>query len=360
VIVEIQINYETSEGNREKAVFTLDDTRINLSGRGISKVDLAPLSEHSKLLALDLSDNDLVNVDLSPLSSCKNLEQIRLDQNHRMEFLDLTPLVFLSHLSLIVVDDSINATMDPLWKHLEGRTAKIFGNVTYPTYEAIVTDQGWPTFRDSRLNWLHSVPEIDWFQVQRGLLCELGMQELSGFDGNPRSILEPITGNLSYEEAHRAVYENVVGLLETQLKGGGSTLFLEVDVMKKTVASRLISLLVERRETEMEEVEVLIHKDMMETTALWCTTHGARLIRGLGFRGPKKSTMKGRLVADTHISSRKEIERVFKNASLPLRFRDAESYNDKPAGLDRVSSSLIQYVESHVKAGTGVGMREMR
>jgi hypothetical protein len=70
--------------------------------------------------------------------------------------------------------------------------------------------------------------------------------------------------------------------------------------------------------------------------------------------------MKGRLVADTHISSRKEIERVFKNASLPLRFRDAESYNDKPAGLDRVSSSLIQYVESHVKAGTGVGMREMR
>ncbi|MHA2083512.1 MAG: hypothetical protein ACXABD_07140 [Candidatus Thorarchaeota archaeon] len=360
MIVEIKINYETSEGNREQVVFTIEDTRIDLSGRGISKVDLSPLSKHSKMLALDLSDNDLRDVNLSPLSSCTNMEQIRLDQNKRMEYLDLTPLVFSSHLSLIVVDDLTTATMDPLWKHLEGRNAKIFGNVTYPTYEEIVTDQGWPSFRDSRLSRLESVSEIDWFPVQRGLLCELGMRELSGFDGNPRSVLEPVTGNLSYEEARRAVYENVVGLLERQLKGGGSTLFLEVDVMKKTVASRLISLLVERREMEMEEVEILIHKDMMETTALWCTTHGARLIRGLGFRGPKKSTMKGRLVADTHISSRKEIERVFKNTNLPLRFRDAESYNDKPAGLERVSPSLIQYVESHVKAGTGVGMREMR
>lgn len=358
--MDSQVNYETSDGSREQVSFSLEDTRIDLSRRGISKVDLSMFSEHSKMIALDLSDNDLYSIDLSPLSSCKNIEQIRLDQNSRMEQVDLTPLVFSSHLSLIVVDDSTKATMDPLWKHLEARKAKIFGNVTYPTYEEIVTDQGWTTFRETRLRWLESVPEIDWFPVQRGLLCELGMRELSGFDGNPRFILNPVMGALSYEEAHRAVYENVVGLLENQLKGGGSTLFLEVDVMKKTVASRLISLLVERREMEMEEVEILIHKDMMETTAIWCTTHGARLIRGLGFRGPKKSTMKGRLVADTHISSRKEIERVFNNASLPLRFRDAESYNDKPAGLERVSTSLIQYVESHVKAGTGVGMREMR
>ncbi|MHA1936532.1 MAG: hypothetical protein ACW97A_14785, partial [Candidatus Thorarchaeota archaeon] len=68
--MEIKINYETSEGNREQVVFTIEDTRIDLSGRGISKVDLSPLSEHSKMLALDLSDNDLRDVNLSPLGSC--------------------------------------------------------------------------------------------------------------------------------------------------------------------------------------------------------------------------------------------------------------------------------------------------
>jgi hypothetical protein len=149
----------------------------------------------------------------------------------------------------------------------------------------------WLAYTDlaNRLEWIDIKKRIDpllsdltqeqWFSAQRGLLSGLGMVELAGFDGNPMELLIGTNGGISFKEAIHTIYDNVVRLLEKQLDNNGPTLFLDIDRMRKTRASKLIPTIVERRRNEVENAVIPSIGSKVYLESLWMTHYGFHILK---------------------------------------------------------------------------------
>jgi hypothetical protein len=315
---ELIIRYVSPHGRQEEGKFRCDTSRVELSMRAVIHIDLSPLQDCNQLERLELShnfmetinleplrnaehlrsirikDNRLNDLDLWPLHSCRHLAEIELTEN-RLRTLDVTPIFTCN---LLRADSSVVLTADPILKHIltpemimaqfqsirPDRTAWTATPVViWNDYEVLVEKFGWPLILQRMKSVLSKVPEISWFEAQKGLLEALNMQELSGLDTDPKETLADVSADDSFESAQERIYDRAVELLGEQVQRGGPTLFLDVLKMKDTRASRLIPSIVSQRKTEIEELEVQTLRGTGFLHSLWMTSYGFDVLNVLDF-----------------------------------------------------------------------------
>jgi hypothetical protein len=313
---EFVIRYFSPHGRQEERKFRRDASRIELSMRAASEIDLTPLQHCDKLERLDLShnfletldlvplkdkgilqvlrlqDNRLATLDLWPLHNCPKLVEIELTEN-RLRTLDVTS-VFTCN--LLRADSSVVLTADSILKHIltpekimaqfqSVRTDRTAWTATpvviWNDYDKLVESKGWPLVFQRMKSVLSKISEMNWFDAQKGLLESLGMPELSGLDANPMEILIDVSEEEDYESSKERIYDRVVELLADQLERGGPTLFLDVLKMKDTRASRLIPSIVRRRKTELEGLEVQTIRGIAFLHSIWMTSYGFDVLSAL-------------------------------------------------------------------------------
>jgi hypothetical protein len=313
---EISIRYWSPHGRQEETKFRCDDKKIDLIMRAAKRVDLSDLYKCTNLITLNISNNMLEELDLSPLLKNQTLVEIHLENNHlksldlwplsdcnaltrlsltqnRLKDIDLTPLLACSE---VLLDSSVVISSDYLLRYL--LTSRELAErvllvrpdrapwtappvLMWVSYDTLAEKMEWTAIRERIMIVLNQISENDWYAVQRGLLIGLGMEELAGFDGNPSKLLDTTDVSMDYVTAKRAIFDRAVELLEEQIKNRGPTLFLEIEAMKETRASKLIAKIAEARKREIDNTVVLTKGSTSLMNSLWMTHYGYKILEAL-------------------------------------------------------------------------------
>jgi hypothetical protein len=373
-MIKFVIQYFSPHGRQEEGKFRRDASRIELSMRAASKIDLTPLQDCDKLERLELShnfietldlkplmdkeslqvlrlqDNRLTELDLWPLHNCQNIAEIELTEN-RLRTIDVTPIFTCS---LLRTDSSAVLTADSVLKHVltpekimaqfqSVRTDKTAWTATpvviWNDYEPLVARLGWPLVVQRMKSVLSKIPEVDWFDAQKGLLESLNMHELSGLDSDPMEILADVSTDEDYESSRERIYDRVVELLANQVEGGGPTLFLDVLKMQDTRASRLIPSIVKQRKTELEGLEVQTLRGISFLQSLWMTSYGFDMLSALDCGLTANSI------------DMKQIAAAFEETDFELRIKRVESITHP--SWDNSSRSFRRFIFRLARSHTG-------
>ena len=313
---EITIRYWSPHGRQEETKFHKSHSKIDLVMRAANRVDLTNLRECSCLEILDLSNNMIETLDLTPLQDCPTLKEMYLRGN-RLVNLDLWPLdqcldlqvldlsenrlhsinlspVFLK--TRVIMDSSVVIQADHLLRYIfttkelierfylkrpDGAPWSAIPVIIWLDFKTLSEETNWRTMRDRVAMLIKSLPKEKWFSCQRGFLQSLGMGELSGYDGNPIRLIDTTESDMSYSEARNAIYDRTLDLLEGQLVDNGPTLFLEVERMKNTRASKLIPQIIELREKEIENTTLQIKGSRIFLRPLWLTHYGLTILKAM-------------------------------------------------------------------------------
>ncbi len=367
---EITIRYWSPHGRQEETKFHSGHSKIDLVMRAAKEVDLTDLQECNKLEFLDLSNNMLESLDLSPLSNCSTLKEINLRNNHLTQ-IDLWPLFNSQSLRLLDLSENRlhQINLSPVFLkskvkadsftviqadcmlryvytqkelsekfHLirpDGAPWPAVPVIIWTDHKAISKDIDWGMMKQRIVQIIESVPKQKWFSFQRGLLQSLGMSELSGYDNNPLDLIDMIDNEMPYPEARNAIYDRVLDLLQNQLENDGPTLFLDIENMKKTRASKLIPVIIELRKREIESTVVQIKGSRIFLRPLWLTHYGFTILHAMGMG----------LTTDSEGLER--IERSFSKLDLTLKLKKVKvvqpSYSGKGSlGLQGHLFNLIR------------------
>ncbi|MGY5864003.1 MAG: leucine-rich repeat domain-containing protein [Candidatus Thorarchaeota archaeon] len=315
-MTEITIKYWGHQGRQEERKFQCDDRKIDMVMRTAQRVDLSELTKCTELEVLNLTNNMIEEIDLSPLASSKLLTTLQLENNHltsldlwslarsksltnldlknnRLPGLDLTPLFLRAHIELdsfvVISADYIlryGLTSDQLEKRfLLVRPDKAPWTATpviiWNKYETLAKKMEWSDIHQRISTILDQVDERDWFAIQRGLLMGLSLEEIAGYDGDPRDLLSTTTDDMDFTTARNAVFDRAIELLDSQVEVGGSTLFLDTESMKITRASKLIPKIIEARRLEMENAIVQTKGSVALMNSLWFTHYGFKILQAL-------------------------------------------------------------------------------
>ena len=310
---EITIKYWSPHGCQEETKFQCGHTKIDLVRRAAQRVDLSNLTRCQDLKKLDLSHNMLEELDLSPVSSCSLLEEINLQSNHltqlnlwplkdsinltfidvsenRLHGLDLTP-IFLD--TKVRMDSSVVVTADNILRYVftkeelvnqfqllrpDGAEWAVPPVVIWNMYSDMTERYDWAHLRERIDTVFQRMTPLQWYGAQRGFLQALGISMIDGFDGDPRLLLDLAVNKMSFEEARQAIFNTSVNLMEKQLHQDGPTLFLDVENMRETSASKLIPLIVEKRKQEVENTVLLIKGSKVFLRPLWLTHYGFKIL----------------------------------------------------------------------------------
>ena len=311
----LPIIYESLHGRQEEQ--QVDPTRIDLKMRAATHVNLEVVRGNVELEVIELSKNQLDSIDLSPLEECEKLERIRLRSNrlhtlnlwplmelpnleeidlvdNRLEEVNLTPLVGKCQ---ILLDDVVKVTIDSVLRYLVGGKETTQFQLCKPSGEELVTSprifwnsyadltkqMGWSQISFNTLSLMESIEPRCWFRAQKGFLEGMGMPELAGFDGDPNLLITDSENVPDFESARSEVFDRAIALLEQQLQEGGPTLFLDVQQMSGTRASKLIPLVADSRELEMKNVVLPVGGNSVHLLPLWLTHYGMEMLRVLRF-----------------------------------------------------------------------------
>jgi hypothetical protein len=313
---DLTIRYWSPHGRQEETKFQRNDTKIDLAMRAAKRVDLSdiqkctglekldlsfnmlddldlsPLASSSLLQEIQVQNNHLTNIDLWPLANCANLKEIDISDN-RIRGLDLTP-VFL--MATVRMDSSAVISADSILHYVFTREQlcdkfKLIRSdkapwtappvIMWVPYRELERKYDWPEIRQRIASLLDKIPKEKWFAAQRGLLSGFGMDELAGFDGNPANLLEDARNDISYRDARQAIFDTTINAIESQIERGGPTLFLDTERMSKTRASKLIPLIVERRQSEIENASITTRGRKVLLEDLWLTHYGYQILKAL-------------------------------------------------------------------------------
>ncbi|UCE10900.1 MAG: leucine-rich repeat domain-containing protein [Candidatus Thorarchaeota archaeon] len=334
----IDLEYATSDGF-DIIQIGKDCSAVNLSGIDIRSIDLTPLTDCSELHALNLSDNELRELDLGPLHSCRKLVEINLSRNN-LKSIDLSALAF-STIRRAMIDQKHGRPIllfEPIFREVEFKGWKLGELVDLAQDSREAPHADWAkTVKalEERVRW---TPDSSWFAVQRGLLRYLSMIEIGGVDGDPRLILEDVSAEHG-EEILTRIYEKTVSLLSAQLRRGGPTVFLDVEVMKRTSAACLVPEILESREKEMEDLIVPIRKDRAYLDEVVITHYGFEVVMGLGL--------------EMRVGKRglKRLKKSFEEVGYIFNTEEVQTV-PKP-DLTRASFSLRNYIQRVIAAKKG-------
>jgi hypothetical protein len=267
---------------------------LDLSHNMLDELDLTPLMGCSTLVELRIQSNHLKTLNLWPLVNCIELKEIDITEN-RLHGFDLSPIFLKTYVridsSVVISADSLLQyifTADELGKHFQlVRTDAAPWTappvIMWSAYTDLAKRIEWPDIKNRIDLLLDRVNEDQWYSIQRGLLIGLGIEELAGFDGDPKQLLEDTDHKISFKEARQIIFDNTVKSLEKQLDNNGPTLFLDIEKMRKTGASKLIPKIVERRKREVESTIIPVKGSKVFLESLWMTHYGYHILRAANF-----------------------------------------------------------------------------
>ncbi|MHA2284782.1 MAG: hypothetical protein ACXADL_01935 [Candidatus Thorarchaeota archaeon] len=321
---KIVITYKNAQDCQEDYTLEKEDTKIDLFMRQVTSVDLSSVEDCKSLEIIELSRNLLEVVNLNPLSRCTQLKSLRFREN-RLSSIDLWPLLKNAELAdidltgnqlenvdltpvlscdSVLLDDSTRVYVDSIFKYLltlknisriklhhsDRALGPSSPKITWMKYKERTQDNEWSRVYSDVSALIDLVSEENWFPAQRGMLEGFEMSELAGFDGNPKDLLSPVCSDDDYESARSKIFDRAISLLEDQINKNGSTLFLDIDAMSKTRASKLVGIISSLRSEEIENVEVPIFRDTAYLLPLWITHIGFEILSasGYGISVPKK------------------------------------------------------------------------
>jgi hypothetical protein len=265
---------------------------LDISHNLLESIELNPLEESRTLRKLQLQDNRLTKLNLWPLAKCRDLELIDACSN-RLGTLDITPVFTCREMR---TDSTVVLTADPILKYVvdsEGLKKRFHSVRTdhstwtatpviiWADYQELIRRLGWKVVSSRIQSVLDMTPMPNWFHLQHGLLEGLGMDELAGFDGDPRMLLEATQNEVDSEAALDSIYDRAVELLSEQVKRGGPTLFLNIGAMRNTRASKLIPAIIRQRKKEIEAVTIPVLRGRAFLQSLWLTSYGFHLLEAL-------------------------------------------------------------------------------
>ncbi|MDF1540344.1 MAG: leucine-rich repeat domain-containing protein [Candidatus Thorarchaeota archaeon] len=311
----LSIIYESAHGRQEEQ--QVDPARIDLRMRAVTNVDLEVVRGNAELEVIELSKNQLDSIELSPLEECTKLERIRLRSN-RLHTLNLWPLMQLPNLEeidlvdnqlkevnvtplvgkcRILLDDTTKVTIDSVLRYLVGgkettqfQLCKSSGDelatsprIFWNDYSYLAKPMDWSQINFNTLSLIETIEPRCWFRAQKGFLEGMGIPELAGFDGDPSLLINDSEDALDFESARNSVFDRTMVLLEEQLQEEGPTLFLDVQQMARSRASKLIPLVAELRDREMKNVILPVGGNSVHLLPLWQTHYGMELLRVLRY-----------------------------------------------------------------------------
>jgi hypothetical protein len=313
---EINIRYWGHMGRQEETKFRCSDHKIDMMMRAAQRIDLSELVNCTELEVLNLSTNMIEEIDFTPLSNSTTITSILLE-NNRLKILDLWPLANCQSLRLldfksnqlssvdltpvflranIELDSSVVISADYMLRfaltgeQLKNRFLLVRPDrapwtatpvIIWNRYETLSKSFQWSEISDRIHAILDQVRDKDWFGIQRGLMMSFSLDDLAGYDGDPRDLLSATTPDMNYESARNAVFERAVELIDHQIESGGSTLFLDTEAMKTTKASKLIPKIIEARNREMENTVVPTKGSVALMNSLWMTHYGFKILQAL-------------------------------------------------------------------------------
>jgi hypothetical protein len=346
---EIRIQYWSPHGRQEETKFQIGHTRIDLVMRAAQRVDLSSLTQCSHLEKLDLSLNMLETLDLTPLSRCAGIEDLHFRSNHlteldlwplkecmalkfidisenRLQEIDLTPII--QHVT-VKLDSSVVVSVDSILKFVyrnvdlrkrfqvvrtDGISWDIPPVIMWNTYSKLSDLYDWAYLKE-RITWvLSKMTPIHWYGAQRGLLDGLKLPSIAGFDGDPTKLLHNAASAISFEEARQTIFDTCVKLIQNQLRNDGPTLFLDVEGMKDTRASKLIPLIVEKRVEEIERTVLSVKGSKVDLRPLWLTHYGFNILSATNLR------------FTTDLQGLRMLQKSFRELNLALKTENATSF----------------------------------
>ncbi len=364
---EFVISYTSPFGRQQETGYCTNDTRIDLYMRSVQEIELEPISSCHQLQVLELSKNQIQEIDLNPLASCSKLRRIRIREN-RLESINLWPLSGNDSLeeidlasndikeldaspvlprSLVILDWTVKVLLNPVFRYtLRLRDmSRIRMEGSHPDTETLTPMIEWIDYKEQskKLGWCEVSRRIellfrrftqeDWFAFQRGLLKGFSLEELGGFDGDPSRLFNIWKEAKSFDEARNRIYDSTINLLEIQVKNRGSTLFLDVDKMQYTRASKLIPEIASRRAKEIARAPVHVENGRVNLRNLCLTHHGLSLVMALG------------LGTTTDSSGLNRLRNAFNQIGLTLNTTD-----DLLESEVKASSGLKQHVYNLVES----------
>ncbi len=125
-----------------------------------------------------------------------------------------------------------------------------------------------------------------WLKTHHIILSIFGMSELAGVDCTVFDELRSIETPKNINHASRLLFDGLIERISTQLKNGGSTLFLDIAAISSTRSAIIASDLIQARyrETilvlgEIDEKLPTLTKEWVDVSRLWRTGNGFRLLK---------------------------------------------------------------------------------
>jgi len=314
-MTDLVITHWGPQGRQQYTTEASDASHIGLKNRSIKRIDLSGLAGCRQLNRLDLSSNLIEKINLTPLASCRCLQGLDISSN-KLQALDLYPLRKIFTLNSLDFSSNPLESVDitpvfPRAKISMSRGTKVILSLIYrylltlgdvskvvltdgfdsseyspkihwATVEEQVNDYGLAKILSSMHEVLETVSASDRFPLQRGLMTAFSLEELGGYDGNPKNLLSQINTEDSFESVRDVVLDTAAKLLMDQIRNGGSTLFLDSEKIADSRASLLTPHLAERRKREVSEAPVLKRRDSYDLSALALTFYGFQIICALG------------------------------------------------------------------------------
>jgi Leucine-rich repeat (LRR) protein/DNA-directed RNA polymerase subunit RPC12/RpoP len=122
----VALEYITSRGTKMVPWVRTQDRELDLFRKGISQINLTPLSLCKNLTKIDLARNHLTELDLNPLSECGRLEILYISFN-KLKTIDLKPLQSCSSLQELSIRKNPITSVDisPLFSCSNLRELKV-------------------------------------------------------------------------------------------------------------------------------------------------------------------------------------------------------------------------------------------
>ncbi len=136
-----------------------------------------------------------------------------------------------------------------------------------------------------------------------------------------------------YKQAQESVVECVVNLLEKQFEIGGPTLFLDIEDLSQSRASKLLPKIHELREREIDENFIPVVQGMADLRFLWLTNYGFSILSTMNV---KEVRMNLRML--------RKIQAAMERIDVTLELKNESKIPEPPAIWTNTSDSLKEYV----------------
>jgi hypothetical protein len=126
----------------------------------------------------------------------------------------------------------------------------------------------------------------NWLRSSKAMLALLDMSEFFGLDADIFELMKSLGHVANLNQAASVLYPNVLGLVTSQLKNGGSTLFFNAKAIAESMSAGLLTELMDARYREtllvIEEIDGFLEiseKDWFDGSNLWRTSNGFRVLK---------------------------------------------------------------------------------